>query len=263
MAKPSDIYAWATNPGATADPGSTRKATGFVAGKKAPSKWFNWLHDGAARWHAYLRDLHVEPEFLGEDYTWEGEHVHKDTLAVEDAEGNQVSLAPDFGLALGLGKKIAIGQRTITRLMPLGFLYANPVSGGSPVAVLGDQGWAVSGAAQVLAGDLDLPVGSQLLSVRAGVKGTSAGSTPIAMTIKRIACDTVSPTATNVVASTMTDTATAGAYDVLAAALSGTVDATYSYRLTFAIGTDATLVDPDQILWVEIRYSTTHVDPND
>jgi hypothetical protein len=74
MAKPADTYQWASDVGVTMDPGSTRKATGFVAGKKAPSKWFNWLHRGAGLWHAYVNNLHNETDFLSQAYTWSGAH---------------------------------------------------------------------------------------------------------------------------------------------------------------------------------------------
>jgi hypothetical protein len=76
VAKPSSITTWATDPGATADPGPARRATGFIAGKKLPSKWLNWLLSQNAAWLTYLRDLHTEPEFLGEDYAWTGTHDH-------------------------------------------------------------------------------------------------------------------------------------------------------------------------------------------
>jgi hypothetical protein len=75
MAKPSTTYPFATDVGATADPGSTRQATGFVAGKKAPSKWFNWLHKGAHDWFEYLDNLHNETEFLNKAYAWTGAHT--------------------------------------------------------------------------------------------------------------------------------------------------------------------------------------------
>ena len=75
MPKPSTITTWATDPGATADPGPTRRATGFIAGKKLPSKWLNWILNQNAAWLTYLRDLHTEPEFLGQDYAWTGTHT--------------------------------------------------------------------------------------------------------------------------------------------------------------------------------------------
>jgi hypothetical protein len=87
MAKPADTYQWASDVGVTADPGSTRKASGFVAGKKAPSKWFNWLHRGAGLWHAYLNNLHNESEFLNKAYAWTGNHTFTKKIALQADDG--------------------------------------------------------------------------------------------------------------------------------------------------------------------------------
>jgi hypothetical protein len=73
--KPSDTYDWATAVGATSDPGSIRRGTGFVTGKKPPAKWFNFLHRGAALWFKYLDQLHADDAFLGPDYAWTGQHT--------------------------------------------------------------------------------------------------------------------------------------------------------------------------------------------
>ena len=74
MAKPTTITTWATDAGATADPGATRRATGFVPGKKLPSKWLNWILNQNGAWLTYLRDLHTEIEFLNKAYFWRGRH---------------------------------------------------------------------------------------------------------------------------------------------------------------------------------------------
>jgi hypothetical protein len=75
MTKPSDDYSFATDGGATSDPGPTRRATGFVAGKKVPAKWINWALNGASKWSAYLGNLHAEPDFLNKSYTWTAAHA--------------------------------------------------------------------------------------------------------------------------------------------------------------------------------------------
>ncbi len=77
MPKPSTITTWATDPGATADPGATRRATGFVAGKKLPAKWLNWILNQNGAWLTYLRDLHTEAEFLNKVYRWTNSHYWK------------------------------------------------------------------------------------------------------------------------------------------------------------------------------------------
>lgn len=74
MAKPTSITTWATDAGATADPGATRRATGFIAGKKLPAKWLNWLLNQNAAWLTYLSNLDTEPEFLNKVYKWTGRH---------------------------------------------------------------------------------------------------------------------------------------------------------------------------------------------
>lgn len=76
MAKPTDLYPWATDPGATVDPGPAREATGFRSGKKPPAKWFNFLFNGAHQWFQYLSNLPNEAAFLGEVFHWTGGQTH-------------------------------------------------------------------------------------------------------------------------------------------------------------------------------------------
>lgn len=72
MPKPTTIPTWATDAGARVDPGPARNATGFIPGKKLPAKWLNWVLAQGGDWFQYLRDLHLEPEFLNKDYSWTG-----------------------------------------------------------------------------------------------------------------------------------------------------------------------------------------------
>lgn len=72
MAKPTDTYDWATGPGATEEPPSDMKVAGYTQGQRPPPKWHNWKWNGASKWFKYLRDLHLESEFLNKDYTWIG-----------------------------------------------------------------------------------------------------------------------------------------------------------------------------------------------
>ena len=74
MPKPTDIPTWATDAGATQDPGAARQASGFRAGKRLPAKWLNWALSRHGSWFQYLRDLHLEPEFLNKNYPWAGSH---------------------------------------------------------------------------------------------------------------------------------------------------------------------------------------------
>jgi hypothetical protein len=40
----------------------------------------NWLFNGSFQWHAYVDNLHNEPEFLNKPYTWIGSHQFNGTL---------------------------------------------------------------------------------------------------------------------------------------------------------------------------------------
>lgn len=73
--KPTTITTWATNSGATADPGDTVRGRGFQAGQKLPAKWLNWILNQNGAWLTYLRDLHNESEFLNKIYAWTGAHT--------------------------------------------------------------------------------------------------------------------------------------------------------------------------------------------
>lgn len=89
MAKPTDTLPWATDPGATSDPGPTRKATGFLAGKRLPAKWLNYLLNKQGAWFQYLANLHDESEFLNKNYTWTGQTTFAGTTRL--ASGVEIS----------------------------------------------------------------------------------------------------------------------------------------------------------------------------
>lgn len=73
MAKPTNTYDWSTGPGTTEEPPSDMKVAGFSQGQRPPPKWHNWLWNGASKWHAYLSNLHNEPDFLSKNYSWAGQ----------------------------------------------------------------------------------------------------------------------------------------------------------------------------------------------
>lgn len=161
MAKPSSITTWATDVGATADPGSTRRATGFVAGKRLPAKWLNWILNQNGAWLTYLRDLHTEPEFLNKDYAWTGKHRYKvnavdfDGVHINDA-GELTYLAADGVTEL----KQTFYQRALsltdaatnmTYVPDTGTLNLSPAGGVSPAA-----SW-----------DLSMPTETELVAVTA------------------------------------------------------------------------------------------------
>lgn len=82
MAKPNNLFAWATAPGSTLEPGTGEKAAGLAAGDKIPARWINWLSNGAHQWFQYLSNLHGEAEFLNKDYPWTGQHAHSGGITV-------------------------------------------------------------------------------------------------------------------------------------------------------------------------------------
>jgi hypothetical protein len=93
MAKPSETYPWATDVGATSDPGPTHKATGYLAGTRLPAKWLNYTLNGVHKWFEYVGNLHAETDFLNKVYAWTGAHsftggvdVNSDIRLIGDRE---------------------------------------------------------------------------------------------------------------------------------------------------------------------------------
>ncbi len=115
MAKPTTIITWATDSGATSDPGPTRRASGFIAGKKLPAKWLNWLLNQNAAWLTYLRDLHAEPEYLNKLYKWTGQHSFTNGAGTFVA-GNLL-LGGEVQYVLGDGSTLTSKERRV--LVPL------------------------------------------------------------------------------------------------------------------------------------------------
>lgn len=74
MAKPTDLFRWATGANAITAPGEAKKTSGYVFAERPPPKVFNYLFNGAYQWHAYLNNLHNEPDFLGQAFVWTGQH---------------------------------------------------------------------------------------------------------------------------------------------------------------------------------------------
>jgi hypothetical protein len=104
--KPTEVPTWATDAGAISDPGPMRRATGFIAGKKLPAKWLNWLLNRQAGWFTYLRDLHNEPEFLNKPYNWSGLHrftgdAHSRDHYWTPSRMRKVMLSPMSGTRIG------------------------------------------------------------------------------------------------------------------------------------------------------------------
>jgi hypothetical protein len=173
MAKPTaTITEWATDAGATSDPGPTRRATGFIAGKKLPAKWLNWLLNQNAQWLTYLRDLHTEPEFLNKVYHWTATHRFASGFAANHwgVSGEVLYAEPATGGTI-------LKERTI-RLPHTAFCAEQEPEGG----VLGwhmivrdeypNNGWSKHVNYDTgLYGEIALPTGATLVRVVARVEG--------------------------------------------------------------------------------------------
>lgn len=165
MTKPAEVPEWATDPGATSDPGPTRKATGFVAGKRLPAKWLNWVLSRQGAWLHYLANLHDEGEFLNKVYRWVGNHYFN-WIVIDHASN-------EYGYATPR-------TRVVLR---------SPLTGASDI----EGGW-IAGGSGVLCKDvaahwevaIRLPQFSTLTRVRAGSSGLGATAS---MGVYVTACD--------------------------------------------------------------------------
>ncbi len=178
MAKPSSITTWATDPGTTADPGPARRATGFVAGKKLPAKWLNWLLSQNGAWLTYLRDLHEEPEFLNKLYKWTGTHrfggglgingeiVYSDLEGAVSAPDRWVHL-PITGLVPATYEGVGAANGT-----PSWKFYRNPADG----VVAESYEWRAAAAGFPLVGLYRLPTGSVVTAMRVNLHLDAEGS---------------------------------------------------------------------------------------
>lgn len=174
MAKPSSITTWATDPGATADPGATRKATGFIAGKRLPAKWLNWILNQNAGWLTYLRDLDVEPEFLNKTYSWTGAHGFAQSIGAF----NDVVFGPGSDPLYGTSLGVLTTRTRDVFLLPNAFTApslsfdAQWVYVTDPTGLPADfvPGWmSRAGTNNTLIGHFHVPTGARLLAVSAYV----------------------------------------------------------------------------------------------
>lgn len=240
--KPSDLYEFATAPGATLAPSADDKASGFANGQQPPARWHNWLFNGAHRWFVYLSRLHEEVQFLNKPYAWTGDHTFAEDVTVAGT--------------------IRQGTKFVTKMVPTTSFrfFAGPGN-------LAEDDYpgirAYNGAVRAFT-YLDLPFGATLMAVRCGVLSSSLGSAKISVAVDRVTFDKIPPYAGNSQGSDATDTTSAsGTRDVLVvSAISAAVDATSLIRVEVRFNPDATFADPDILEWVDITYSTDHVDPN-
>jgi len=178
MPKPSSIPTWATDPGARVDPGPARNATGFLPSKKLPAKWLNWILAQGGEWFQYLRDLHLEPEFLDKLYVWTGGHNFRGPGPTAIGVFGDLATSGEVTYCDALGyttPKLRIVQ------LPMSGLAAEGVEGTSAwqyARVTTDgaerRRWIkVSSVAGRLNAEFQLPDGSKIVNVRACVSPAS------------------------------------------------------------------------------------------
>jgi hypothetical protein len=181
MAKPSTTYEFATDSGATTDPGPTRRATGFVAGQRLPAKWLNWALNGFGKWTSYLSNLHDEPEFLSKAYTWTGWHRFHGAFTMKAGIGlsgvppaNEIFYTDDNA---GLAPRLRTVMVPLTQFVPARVSF-DPVADIDGWSYYEDDttpdgmgtGWTTGKAIKRLLGHVRLPHGSTLTRVRCWVQ---------------------------------------------------------------------------------------------
>lgn len=186
MTKPSETYEFATqtNPPAVSDPAS-RRASGFVAGQRLPAKWLNFLLNGAGKWHAYLANLHSEPEFLNKEYTWTAWHRFHGGFTMKNGLGlagaaNEVFYTDDNGALTPRARTVAVPLTMFTTtydndaLRPA-WVYGTSVGNAPPYR----HGWYSKLGELDLAGTVHVPHGATITSVEAdvGVQVLGVGGT--------------------------------------------------------------------------------------
>lgn len=205
MAKPASVPTWATDVGAIADPGPARTATGFVTGKKAPAKWFNWLFNKQSAWLSYLNNLHAEPEFLNKAYAWTGEHSWAGAVAFDDLTVNNsftaasgadiegtirvqgdVMLASTSGEVMYADAAGALLPRSRKAMVPLSSGLADAAN--PPLYSHLDGYWYWPTTSGPLSFPLRLPRGSRLENVTIGAANTiSAPRSFVSQVLRRTA----------------------------------------------------------------------------
>jgi hypothetical protein len=118
MAKPSNLFRFATNGGVTVAPSSARQDTGWALAERVPARVLNWLHNGQYQWNQYLNNLHGEAEFLNKAYAWTAAHTFS---ALQKFPGGLVAsaLKLDGGDLLYTDAAGTATARALVRQVPL------------------------------------------------------------------------------------------------------------------------------------------------
>jgi hypothetical protein len=242
--KPTQGLDWATDGGATAEPASDRKATGFRTGKKPPARWFNWLFKRTDEHLTYLRDGDFQgPHTFDDSVDIGGDASVGGVLAVGDAITSPVSVsAPVHGFGSGVVR---------TKLVPLRCQSNETLPGWFPEANDGHLYAAANFALAKIC--LDLPTTAVLTRVRAGVKPDSAGTN-----INFLVWKVVTNLSTGVRTATQlgaTDSSAGTGFDVLS---TGTISVTIDNSSTEYFAQLAVVQAPSsahRLKFLEIQYT--------
>jgi hypothetical protein len=107
MAKPSAPLSWATDATQTDGPEAGQPprleppagygAQGWIATEEAPARYMNWALGMLGDWTDYLDNLAEEPDFLGEDFVWQGLHNFQELASFTDIQvTGETTLAGDL-----------------------------------------------------------------------------------------------------------------------------------------------------------------------
>lgn len=156
MAKPTEVASWSTDPGTTLEPSAGEKAAGFQLGEKPRARWLNWMLNLSGRWQTYLRDLHSETEFLGQNYAWTGSHSHGDAVLSPGRLDAQTVAADTLRRRTPVAVDLVIPLES----------YRNFANGGWSAEAFGKQIVTLDGPSTARF-SFRLPTGHQLVSIRA------------------------------------------------------------------------------------------------
>ena len=167
MSKPTRLPRWATDVSAVIEPSEAKKNTGYLTAEMPAPKVLNWLLYMIYGWCSYLNGLHMEPDFLGQTYTWTAQHVFNVRVLVGGlrSSGHVQLVGSDIHYTDGAG---AAALRTRYKHIPFTFAHGGTLPSGQ---------WEVGfdGAAQANGGAtdgflyIDLPSGCVLSSIAVGV----------------------------------------------------------------------------------------------
>jgi hypothetical protein len=267
MAKPSAPVTWATDTNYASGsetgqttrlaPSSGFKAQGFLPAEECPARYMNWCIGALADWTGYLDALPTDPDFVGVDFVWAGEHEFDD-LVTFDATAT-FNVAPKLASSAEL--EYTPG-RSRTVIIPLVGAVASVVpdtefvftsAAGGPVASVNGLKYAVP---------LRLPQGAIVTRVRAVLyrgHGTPGAASPTLKLYRyQVDMTTGVVTAFAAPAATLTQTLT-GVFSqppLSTGAITITIETDSSYAFEWT-ASDTAASTPDSLQAIEVQYTET------